>query len=163
MNRMNAAPHNLPTERRTSLTDSAWFWAMLFSCVGLLALQVIDWKYNQRQAQLERQFQGRQWAAQHGAQVQMNPQNTLERATPVPVVASEGQQAVAIPANAESAAPKAGEPAKAATVPTYSRPGQLVISLWPLRAMAMAVLIASSMMLWRQTHPTVPSEEKQAP
>ena len=153
---MSDLPSNLSSPR-ASLTDSAWFWVMLFSCMSLLAMQLIDWKYNQRQAQLERQFQGREWAAQHGAQVQMNPQSSTERAAPVPVVAQEEQGGT----TKESVAKAAG-PANDPSAPSYSRPGQLVISLLPLRALAVTVLVISSFLLWRQTRATIPPVERQA-
>jgi hypothetical protein len=46
-----------------SATDSPWFWAYLFTVFGLIALALIGPKYAARQAQVEREFQGRQRAA----------------------------------------------------------------------------------------------------
>jgi hypothetical protein len=46
-------------------TDSPWFWAFLFSTAALLALAVIAPKFAQRQAHIEREFQGRQRAAEN--------------------------------------------------------------------------------------------------
>ena len=54
---------------RRPASDSPWFWAYLFGTAALLALAVIGPKYGQRQAQIERQFQGREWAAQNEAGV----------------------------------------------------------------------------------------------
>lgn len=158
---MSVVPAN-SHEKTARLTDSAWFWVMLFSCVSLIGMQLLDWKYNQVQSRLERQFQGRQWAAQHGAQVQMNPEISMERETPVPVVVKPGenlagQGAVSKQSNATREL-EANKPAS----PTYSQPGQLVISLWPLRLVAMVSLVLSSILLWRQSHPSIPLAEKQA-
>jgi hypothetical protein len=47
------------------VTDSPWFWAFLFSTVALIALAVIAPKFAQRQAHIEREFQGRQRAAEN--------------------------------------------------------------------------------------------------
>jgi hypothetical protein len=46
------------------LSDSPWFWAYLFTTAALIALALIGPKYAARQAQIEREFQGRQRAAQ---------------------------------------------------------------------------------------------------
>ena len=50
---------------RAPLTDSPWFWAYLFGTAALVALALLTPKYGPRQAQLEREFQGRQRAAQN--------------------------------------------------------------------------------------------------
>jgi hypothetical protein len=47
-----------------SFSDSPWFWAYLFTTAALVALALIGPKYAARQAQIEREFQGRQRAAQ---------------------------------------------------------------------------------------------------
>lgn len=49
---------------RVPITDSPWFWAYLFGTAALIALALLSPKYGPRQAQLEREFQGRQRAAQ---------------------------------------------------------------------------------------------------
>lgn len=49
---------------RGALTDSPWFWMHLFCVAGLIAMFLMHPKYGSRQAQLERQFQGRQHATQ---------------------------------------------------------------------------------------------------
>jgi hypothetical protein len=48
-----------------SITDSPWFWVCLFAAAGLIGLALISSKYGKRQAQIEREFQGRQRAAQN--------------------------------------------------------------------------------------------------
>jgi len=47
-------------DRQPPLTDSPWFWAMLFSAAALVLLVVISSRYNARQQRLEMQFQGNQ-------------------------------------------------------------------------------------------------------
>ena len=44
------------------LWDSPWFWGLLFSGISLVALELANFKYGSRQAQLELQHQGRAWA-----------------------------------------------------------------------------------------------------
>jgi hypothetical protein len=48
-----------------SFTDSPWFWVYLFSTAALIALALIGPKFGSRQAQIEREFQGRQRTAQN--------------------------------------------------------------------------------------------------
>jgi len=50
---------------RTPITDSPWFWVYLFGTAALIALALLTPKYGFRQAQIEREFQGRQRAAQN--------------------------------------------------------------------------------------------------
>ena len=46
------------------ITDSPWFWAYLFGTAALIALALVSPKYGPRQAAIEREYQGRQRAAQ---------------------------------------------------------------------------------------------------
>jgi hypothetical protein len=43
-----------------ALTDSPWFWVMLFSAMAVVLLFVISPKYSKRQGGLELQYQARQ-------------------------------------------------------------------------------------------------------
>jgi hypothetical protein len=45
---------------KPSLTDSPWFWAMIFSAMGVTLLLAISPKYAKRQGRLELQYQARQ-------------------------------------------------------------------------------------------------------
>ncbi len=47
------------------LVDSPWFWAYLFSTAALVALALVGPKFGPRQAQIEREYQGRTRAAQN--------------------------------------------------------------------------------------------------
>ena len=57
---MNEPPRNRPAERLPPLTDSPWFWLVLFGGMGLMALVAVGPKYGRRQAPIERKFQARQ-------------------------------------------------------------------------------------------------------
>ena len=47
------------------MTDSPWFWAYLFGTAALVALALAGPKFGPRQAQIEREYQGRTRAAQN--------------------------------------------------------------------------------------------------
>jgi hypothetical protein len=49
---------------RPPLSDSPWFWLYLFATSAIIGGAIIGPKFNQRQAQVERQFQGRSRAEQ---------------------------------------------------------------------------------------------------
>ena len=50
---------------RPAITDSPWFWAYLFGVAALVALALAGPKFGPRQAQIEREYQGRTRAAQN--------------------------------------------------------------------------------------------------
>ena len=52
------------------ITDSPWFWGYLFGVCALIGLTLAVPKFGERQAQIERSFQGRQRAAQNLNSVQ---------------------------------------------------------------------------------------------
>jgi hypothetical protein len=49
------------------VTDSPWFWALLFSLMALVGLGLISPKFDIRQRQIEGRFLGRQQAAEERA------------------------------------------------------------------------------------------------
>jgi hypothetical protein len=49
---------------RSPITDSPWFWVYLFSTAALAALVLMTPKFSPRQAEIERQTQGRERAIQ---------------------------------------------------------------------------------------------------
>jgi len=48
-------PHEKPP-----ITDSPWFWVLLFSAVGLILMLVFSGQISKRQARLDRQYQARE-------------------------------------------------------------------------------------------------------
>jgi len=54
----------LLTLRNSAVTESPWFWGYMFGMFALVALSLAGPKFAARQAQLERQFQGRERAQQ---------------------------------------------------------------------------------------------------
>jgi hypothetical protein len=46
-------------DQKPPLTDSPWFWVLLFSVMALAALAAMGGKYGRRQSALERQYQAR--------------------------------------------------------------------------------------------------------
>ena len=52
-----------PPEPPGRLTDSPWFWGLLFSVMSLVGIGLIGPKYARRQAQIEGRFLGRERAA----------------------------------------------------------------------------------------------------
>ena len=49
---------------RKSILESPWYWVYAFCAAALVALLLVAPKFGARQAQIERQYQGRQRAAQ---------------------------------------------------------------------------------------------------
>jgi hypothetical protein len=52
---------------KSPVTDSPWFWVMMFSLMALGALVAIGGKYGRRQAAIERQYQARTRVAEQQA------------------------------------------------------------------------------------------------
>lgn len=52
---------------KSSVTDSPWYWVLVFSLMALAALAAISGKYGRRQANIERQYQARERIAEKQA------------------------------------------------------------------------------------------------
>ena len=67
---------------RPPLTDSPWFWVCMFATAALLGLTAAQPKYGRRQAQIEKQYQGREFSVRGRAGTESNqpystPDDTL--------------------------------------------------------------------------------------
>ncbi len=59
----SSKPPQASAAGRVPLTDSGWFWALLFSLMALVGIALIAPKWDWRQRQLEGRFLGRQLGA----------------------------------------------------------------------------------------------------
>jgi hypothetical protein len=64
---------------QSPVTDSPWFWVLVFAGMALVALVAIGPKYGRRQAGLERQYQARERIADDSVE---NDQPTAARSEP---------------------------------------------------------------------------------
>lgn len=68
-----------PASPRGSITDSPWYWLHLFCVAALVGLVLVGPKFAERQAGVERKFQGRQRAAlKQAGQDPTTPMSTPE-------------------------------------------------------------------------------------
>ena len=51
---------NVAASSKPPITDSPWFWVLLFSAVGLILMLVFSGQISKRQARLDRQYQARE-------------------------------------------------------------------------------------------------------
>jgi hypothetical protein len=51
--------HRMPESSQNRLTDSPWFWGLLFSVMALVSLALVSPKYDRRQGQIEGRYLGR--------------------------------------------------------------------------------------------------------
>lgn len=58
---MNSQPPNNP---KSPITDSAWFWVLMFALFGLFLIAIGGRKYSQLQASIERKYQARERVAE---------------------------------------------------------------------------------------------------
>jgi hypothetical protein len=56
--------NRLTESEQSGITDSAWFWVLVFAVMGLIALFAIHGKYGRRQANIERNYQARERVAE---------------------------------------------------------------------------------------------------
>jgi hypothetical protein len=67
------------------ITDSPWFWVLIFSLMALGALMAIGGKYGRRQSAIERQYQARERIAERpvaGNNSADAERNELQQASP---------------------------------------------------------------------------------
>jgi hypothetical protein len=67
------------------LTDSPWFWVLLFSVVGMVSLVVISGQYGKRQARIERQYQARERIGDNAVNDPTRPEYATPDNTLVPI------------------------------------------------------------------------------
>lgn len=118
-------------DSKPPITDSPWFWVLLFSGMALGALVAMGPKYGGRQSRLELQYQARERIA-------------AERAR----LSTDGSASRDINAadrvGGESRADERGERRALAS------PGATLIPLWPLGAVLVLVMLGSVAMLLRE-------------
>lgn len=110
-----------PPVVRRRLTDSHWFWGLMFSVMGLVGLLLIGPKFAKRQGQLERRYLGRERAAVERSRraAGLDPQDLAATAEEPPPLTS----------------PLAPE---------------RIIPLWTLGLAAGGAAVTSAAMLWRE-------------
>jgi hypothetical protein len=113
------------------MSDSPWFWVYLFSTTALLALFVMDGKYQHRQTHLEDEYR-------FGTR-------TLDK--PAGATLSDGSGREAKDGIVQSAAPSADQSTAPLSIGPQPRTHELLISLWPLRAVAAIAMIVSCLAL----------------
>lgn len=75
----------MTTSVRPPITDSPWFWVLLFSVVACFAVAAISGQYGKRQARLERQYQARERIAEHAVDDPTRRAYSSPEATLVPI------------------------------------------------------------------------------
>jgi hypothetical protein len=75
----------MPASVKPPITDSPWFWVMLFSLVGLIALVSISGQYGKRQARLERQYQARERVMDNAVEDPTRREYSTAETTLVPI------------------------------------------------------------------------------
>jgi hypothetical protein len=66
-NPLHPNPQSESRNPQSPITDSPWFWVLVFSLMALLALLAIGPKYGRRQTRLELQYQARERIAERRA------------------------------------------------------------------------------------------------
>ena len=110
------------------LTDSPWFWALLFSLVALggMAVLVFSGWYGKRQTRLELQYQARYRVAER-ITAENNP--------------AGGERIDDLDARRP-----------------FATPGNNLITLWPLAVLLGIVAVAAATMLYRGSRSAVPGD-----
>ncbi len=121
-----------PTQQPAAprLTDSPWFWAYLFSTMGVVALFVMDGKYQHRQTHIEDEYR---YATRNLAKP---PGATLS--DPAPPTTLSPRSSALSPATPDKA-PLSGGP--------QPLTHEMLISLWPLRLITVVAMMVSCVAL----------------
>jgi hypothetical protein len=86
------------TNQSPPVSDSPWFWVLVFVLVGLVGLAAIHDKYGKRQAGIERQYQARERTAEQVAAIgnaDSGDGKTVED-VPLPGYATPGHNLISI-------------------------------------------------------------------
>ena len=111
--------------QRSPITDSPWFWVYIFSAAAAVALFVMGGKYSHRQGHIEDEYR-------YGTKTVAKPPADAAAAKP--------------PASSAKTDDYGGETAPLADGPQPPT-HELLISLGPLRALAIIVMIVSCLAL----------------
>ena len=112
------------------LTDSPWFWAYVFSTMGVVALFAMDGKYQHRQTHLEDQYR----------------YETRTLARPPGATLSDPAQPTAQTPSSSALRPSTSEKSPLSGGP-QPLTHELIISLWPLRLIAAVAMMVSCVAL----------------
>ena len=112
-------PQSAMRNPQSAVTDSPWFWVLLFALMALVLLVAIGRKYERRQANIERNYQGRSRVAER---VTREGENNLPQTERI-----EEQDAQR----------------------EYATPGNQLIPVWPLAILLGLISIVAGWMLYR--------------
>jgi hypothetical protein len=70
---------------KAPITDSPWFWVLLFSLMGIVALVAISGQYGKRQARLEKQYQARERVVENAVADPNRREYSSPQATLIPI------------------------------------------------------------------------------
>lgn len=85
-------PQSVIQNPQLRLTDSPWYWLLVFSLFAILAIGAIGIKYGKRQSGIERQYQARERVAEKLAAANKTPGDTR-------IVDQEARRPFAMPGN----------------------------------------------------------------
>jgi hypothetical protein len=101
------------------VTESPWFWVLIFSLMALLALVAIGGKYGRRQANIEVEYQARERIDERTANAQGNNSADDSRTDEL------------------------------ADRRAFASPGNTLVPIWPLAAILLVVALFATFMLVR--------------
>jgi uncharacterized membrane protein YhaH (DUF805 family) len=123
--------------RRASMADSPWFWVCVFSMAATVALFVMDGKYNHRQGHIEDEYR-------FGTRTLQRPSTSGDKR---PSASGQSSEATLNDHHADAAESNLTPLGNGPQPATH----ELLISLAPLRFLAIATMIVSWIALqWRR-------------